>query len=175
MRSVRHSNPVPPTATPIPPEPNAVSYNAVNYAFAGPPTLPSGLTEITLTNVSDKLHMQQLIKLPDDMTIGDFMTVLAESAPEDPPPPGLESVGGVSVIAPEISATSSIDLEAGSYIMICFVADPKGVPHFALGMVLPLTVTPAADRRPRNLNRRSLWTWSTSALISRAPSPPDRR
>ncbi len=135
---------VPPTATPVPPpEPNAVAYSAVNYAFAGPATLPSGLTEITLTNVSDELHMQQLIKLPDDMTIGDFMTVLAESAPEDPPPPGIESAGGVSVIGPEISATTIIDLEAGNYIMICFVADPEGVPHFALGMLLPLTVTPA--------------------------------
>jgi hypothetical protein len=33
------------------------------------------------------------------------------------------------------------DLEPGEYVAICFVPDPEsGLPHFALGMLMPFTV-----------------------------------
>ncbi len=137
------ATPIPPTATPVPPEPNAVSYNAVNYAFAGPATLPSGLTEITLTNQGDELHHQQLIKLPEGMGPGDFLAGLEELLEAPEPPPGLEFAGGVSVLSPGASSTTTIDLAAGSYMMLCFLPNAEGIPHVALGMFLPLTVTPS--------------------------------
>ncbi len=135
MRGFSDVNPVPP------PEPNAVAYSAVNYAFAGPATLPSGLTEITLTNQGTELHHQQIIKLPEGLTTGDFFTLLEELPPDAPTPPGIELTGGVSVIGPGVSSTATLDLSVGNYMMLCFVPNAEGIPHVALGMALPLTVT----------------------------------
>ena len=70
-----------------PPEPNPVAYSAVNYAFAGPATLPSGLTEITLTNAGTELHHQQLMKLPVGWSPAGFMAALEELDEDAPPPP----------------------------------------------------------------------------------------
>ena len=35
----------------------------------------------------------------------------------------------------------TIDLDSGTYMMICFLPNAEGLPHFALGMALPITVT----------------------------------
>ena len=119
-----------PTATPVPPPaPNAVAYNAVNYAFAGPATLPSGLTEITLTNAGTELHHQQLIKLPGGMTPADFFAALEELGEGGEEPPGLEFRGGISVLSPGANATTTLGLDSGNYMMICFLPNPEGVPH----------------------------------------------
>ena len=125
----------------LPAEPNALQYSAVDYAFAGPASFPSGVTEITLSNQGTELHHQQLIKLPEGMTTGDFMTVLAELPPDAPPPPGIESLGGVSVLSPGVTGTVTLDLQVGNYMMVCFVPNAEGIPHVALGMALPITVT----------------------------------
>ena len=123
------------TSTSVPPpEPNAMAYNAVNYAFAGPATLHSGLTEITLTNQGAELHHQQLIKLPEGMTTGDFFTLFEQLPPGSPNPPGIESASGVGVIAPGGSGTAKLDLDPGNYMVLCFVPNAEGMPHVALGM-----------------------------------------
>lgn len=44
---------------------------------------------------------------------------------------------------PGISSTITLDLDPANSIMICFLPDPEGVPHFALRMALPITVTPS--------------------------------
>jgi uncharacterized cupredoxin-like copper-binding protein len=36
-----------------------------------------------------------------------------------------------------------VTLEAGNYVMLCFVPGPDGIPHVAKGMFRPLTVTAA--------------------------------
>ena len=36
-----------------------------------------------------------------------------------------------------------MNLEAGNYVMVCFISDANGVPHIALGMATKLTVTEA--------------------------------
>ncbi len=125
------STPPPPTSSPdsgfgLPAEPNAI--------FLTPSITP-------LTNQGTELHHQQLIKLPEGMTTGDFMAVLAELPPDAPPPPGVEMAGGVSVIAPGVTGTTTLDLMAGNYMMVCFVPNAEGIPHVALGMALPITVT----------------------------------
>ena len=33
-----------------------------------------------------------------------------------------------------------MNLEAGNYAWLCFVPNGEGVPHFALGMIAPMTV-----------------------------------
>jgi hypothetical protein len=100
------------------------------------------MTRMSLTNEGQELHHQQLIKLPEGTSSEDLMAAFAQG-PGAPPPPGIESAGGVSVLAPGGSGTATLNLQPGNYVMICFVPNGEGVPHFALGMATPLTVTEA--------------------------------
>ena len=34
----------------------------------------------------------------------------------------------------------TMNLEAGTYVLICFIPNPEGVPHIALGMAREFTV-----------------------------------
>jgi len=75
------------------------------------------------------------------MTTGDFFTLFEQLPPGAPNPPGIESAGGVGTIAPGSSSAATVDLDAGNYMMLCFIPNAEGIPHVALGMALPLTVT----------------------------------
>ncbi len=57
-----------------------------------------------------------------------------------PGPPPFTPVGGVQAILPGVSQTGTVNLDAGTYVLICFIPNAEGVPHFALGMVRELTV-----------------------------------
>jgi hypothetical protein len=100
------------------------------------------MTRISLTNEGQELHHQQLIKLPEGTSSEDLLAAFAQG-PGSPPPPGIVSAGGVSVLAPGGSGTATLNLQPGNYVMLCFVPNAEGVPHFALGMATPLTVTEA--------------------------------
>ena len=130
-----------PTATPVP-QINQVAFSAFDYGFSGPETIPAGMTNITLTNDGEDIHHQQLAKLPAGMTADDLIAAFS-SGEEGPPPPGVVPAGGVAVLGPGVTGSVALNLEPGNYELVCFVADPNGVPHFALGMAQALTVTEA--------------------------------
>ena len=77
------------------------------------------------------------------MTAEELLTALAEGGPEAPPPPGIKLAGGVAALGPGGQGSATINLAQGAYVMICFIPDQNGVPHFALGMSTPLIVTAA--------------------------------
>ena len=129
-----------PTATPVP-QINEVSMSAFDFGFRGPDSIPAGMTTLTLVNEGQDLHHQQLVKLPEGMTAEGFLTALAEGGPEAPPPPGVVFAGGVSVLGPGGQGSVTLNLAEGAYVVVCFLPGPEGVPHFALGMSTPLTVT----------------------------------
>ena len=132
-------------ATPTPtPQINQVSFNAFDYGYGRPSSIPAGMTTISMVNEGVELHHQQLIKLPEGMAGEDLLAALAQGPAAGPPPPGLKSAGGVSVLAPGGKGTVTVNLEQGNYLMICFIPDSEGVPHFARGMAMSLTVTEAA-------------------------------
>ena len=131
-----------PTSTPVP-QINQVSIEAFDYGFTSPDTIPAGMTTFTGVNAGQDLHHQQLISLAEGMSVEDLLTALAEGEPEGPPPPGVEPAGGVAALGPGVSGSVTMNLAPGNYVMVCFIADQNGVPHLALGMVSPLTVTAA--------------------------------
>ncbi len=100
------------------------------------------MTRMRLANEGQELHHQQLIKLPEGTSSDDLLAAFAQG-PGSPPPPGIESAAGVSVLAPGGSGTATLNLQPGNYVMLCFVPNAEGVPHFALGMAATLTVTEA--------------------------------
>ena len=131
-----------------PPQANEVTFTAVDtadgHAFQGPDSLPAGWTPIRFENdSSEEWHHMILIKLPEDLTAQGLIDALLAGGPETPPPPGLEFPGGPSVILPGGSASTTVNLEQGDHVLICFVSNDDGVPHFVSGLWKALTVTAA--------------------------------
>lgn len=115
----------------------------MDYGFQGPDTVSAGWTTLTLENQGEELHHLQLLRLPEGLTLDDLLAALAEGEAAGPPPPGLESAGGVGVLAPGGASTAQVNLEEGDYALVCFIPDANGVPHVALGMAQAFTVTAA--------------------------------
>jgi len=106
-------------------------------------TLEAGPVVVTLTNNGAEEHMAQLLRLRDGVDLDQFAT----EAPTDPTGQRAlelaEAFGGPTAVGPGDSRSSVQVLEAGDYILICFVPAADGQPHAAKGMVRPITVTPA--------------------------------
>lgn len=120
---------------------SAVTITATDFAFDSPAEVPAGLTTLRLVNQGPSIHHVQLVKLAEGKTVDDFMAALKAGGP---PPKWAVMAGGPN--PPERGDTSSttMDLEAGNYAMVCFVPSADGVPHLIKGMVRPLTVTPGS-------------------------------
>lgn len=120
--------------------PNVVTFHAKDFAFEGPAEIPAGMTTIKMVNDGPNLHHIDLVRLDSGKTMADFEHALTLP---DVPPSWAVFVGGPNAPNPGDTANATLDLKPGNYAMICFVDIPGGVPHFAKGMISPLTVTAA--------------------------------
>ena len=129
-----------------PPQPNEVAFTAIDtedgHRFKGPETLAAGWTTIRLVNESEGPHHLQLVKLPEGMTAEDMVNVAQKPGP---PPPGVEFLGGPGTLMAGGNGVATVNLEDGSYVLLCFEAHGDGAPHFARGLWKSLTVTAATD------------------------------
>jgi hypothetical protein len=130
---------------------NEVTFEAVDYGFKGPDTIPAGLTRVQIVNKGTDLHQVQLLRLTDGKTAEDFAAAV-KAAPFNPigpatTPAWLHYIGGPNGVIPGESATAVVTLEPGNYVLTCFIPNSKGVAHAAMGMVKPLKVTGAADSK----------------------------
>ncbi len=110
-----------------------------DMAFTAPASIPSGRTTFRFINDGPNLHHMQLLRLEEGKTIADFGAAMQGGAL----PPWATFVGGPNVSSDSAGSVATLDLEAGNYVLLCFIDTPDHVPHFAKGMVQPLTVTPA--------------------------------
>ncbi len=131
----------PPAATPAAPTPEILTVTASDYKFDAPDQIPAGMVTIRLVNRGPSLHHVQLLRLTEGKTAADFQAAVQKGGP----PPWALPAGGPN--PPEVGGTSEVrmPLEAGEYMMVCFIPDPAGVPHMAHGMVRPLRVVPATE------------------------------
>ena len=146
--------------------PPVVEVMAVDYAFAAPDTVRSGWTTVRMTNEGEEHHLFLLAQLPEDISYADFQNevvvpwdsirslVRAESV--DPSaartalkrlipdwyPGGLTPMGGVSLTAPGRTATTTLHLEPGTYVMECYLRTADRQFHLMRGMARRLVVTP---------------------------------
>ena len=129
-----------------PPQPNEVTFTAFDTGdghrsrFRGPEALAGGWTTIRLINESEWAHHLQLVKLPEGITAEDLV---AEAQKPGPPPAGVDFLGGPGTLLPGGEGVATVNLQVGSYSLLCFVAGGDGVPHFARGLWKSLTVTAA--------------------------------
>lgn len=121
-----------------------------DYAFTGLPTeLPAGERVWEITNAGPETHelvvFRQSPGVTFEMVLSGFgiaprATPTASAAP--PPGPPFVDVGGVTPMGAGVTNWAVLDLTPGAYFAICFVISPdRGrAPHFAFGMIQPLTI-----------------------------------
>jgi len=149
---------------------HAVTFEAVDYGFKGPDTLPAGLTSVRMVNRGLVLHHIQLIRLAVGENVGDI-----EAAFKTEPlklPAGARFVGGPNAVIPDDSATAIVDLEPGEYVLTCMIPDRKGIPHAAMGMVKALKVSgPAAAKAPEPKAAFQITTMDFSFAVDKPIAP----
>jgi len=121
---------------------NEVTFTAADFSFSGPDSIPAGLANVTIKNDGAELHHLQLLKLDTGKTAQDFIAELESGATALPA--WAKEYGGPNAPPPGGSASAIVNLEAGNYLLICFIPSADGVPHVAKVMLKPLTVTAAS-------------------------------
>lgn len=132
--------------------PHQMTIVAADYNFTAPDQVPAGLMTVHLVDNGSEMHHVAFVKLNDGKTMADVAQALKA---QGPPPAWMVDHGGVNPPRPGGGMASATQtLEPGNYALLCFIPSADGVPHFAKGMVRPLTVTassgpdaaaPAAD------------------------------
>lgn len=133
--------------TPAPTEPASATFTATEYSFEGPDTLEAGLTELELINAGQEPHHLQVVRLEAGHTYQELIEALQAGGPALPS--WAHEVGGPNAGFPgQLSGptTALVDLEPGTYALLCTIPDGQGTPHVAHGMAKELTVT--GDQAP---------------------------
>jgi hypothetical protein len=133
--------------------PTTVHIIAKDYSFDAPAQISAGLTTLHLMNQGKEVHQAQLIRLTEGKTFEDFMAALKAMKPGTPPPTWVVMEGGPNAATPGATSETTQLVEAGNYVLICFIPAADGIPHAMKGMVrglvvAPSTAAPAAESTP---------------------------
>lgn len=102
-----------------------------------------GFVKLTLDNQGAMDHHVMVLRVNDGATVEDALAALAEPSFE-PIFAVATSLGGPAA-GPGLTASVVVDLPAGSYVLICAIPGPDGMPHYQMGMQAVVEVTePAA-------------------------------
>jgi len=119
-----------------------VTVHAKDFAFDAPKTIAAGMTSFKLVNDGKELHQVQIMKLEQGKTFADLQAAMKNPGPTAPT--WLVGVGGPNAAAPGGTVETTLNLEAGNYVIACFIPSPSDlVPHMMKGMIQPLTVSAA--------------------------------
>jgi hypothetical protein len=90
---------------------------------------------VTVANVSDTIHFMNLVPVKAGTTDKQVQAYF-DSGVQTPPPFALQGPsGGSDVLSPGASLQLTYNLPAGTYVLLCFVADDvTGMPHAVMGM-----------------------------------------
>lgn len=125
-----------PAAEPTP----TTTLTLADYKFDFSTPLKSGENVIRVENAANQPHEVVLIKLAPGKTLKDFQAWLPVSD-KDPNIPGTPAGGVVGLVKGQ-HAFFTAKLDAGDYVLVCFLPDSKdGKPHFAHGMVQAFKIT----------------------------------
>lgn len=117
-----------------------VEITAVEYAFEGvPQTLPAGLASFALTNEGVEEHEMVVFKRNEGVN-EDLEQIM--QLPEEQQMEKL-TFTGVTFGGPGSTSYAAVDLEPGTYFLVCFVpvgGGEDGPPHFMEGMQHTITV-----------------------------------
>jgi plastocyanin len=114
------------------------SSSAGTFAFDMPAEIDGGLVNLTLDNVDNQPHELAMVKVADGTTPDQVSGWLAADGAPIPDFIQLKAAG-VGNAAPGQKATSTQDLEPGSYVYFCTFGDGDQV-HYKNGMLGAVTI-----------------------------------
>jgi hypothetical protein len=119
--------------------PREFTYTATDFAFAGPDSLPPGVTTLRMVNHGTQDHHMILGRVDDGKTLQDVMTYAAEHPGLEPP--YITWHGVANGVGPGQSDGATVDLPSGRYVLLCFLPDPTdGKDHMSKGMMKEVVV-----------------------------------
>ena len=103
--------------------------------FPAPDTWPAAGT-YTFANEDDTPHFMAMVPVQAGTTDDQVQAALNDPTLTGPPSFAADGPsGGNDVVSPGYSLQVAYDLPAGTYVLLCFVADEEtGMPHAAMGM-----------------------------------------
>ena len=117
-----------------------VTVKLSDYDFVFDKPLTAGTHTVRVDNAGPQPHEIVVAELAPGKSAADF--VKWETGGETGPLPANRWLGGVAGIDTGKSATFTVTLKAGNYLVICFWPDAKdGKPHFVHGMIKQITVS----------------------------------
>lgn len=117
---------------------DGLTVTGVDYAFdLSSSTLPAGETEVTFVNDGEEKHQLIMARFTEDAP--DIAELIKLPQKQSDKFIEEEINDGAKVIKPGDETNFTLDLEAGTYGMVCFVANDKG-PHAFQGMFNSFTV-----------------------------------
>ncbi len=140
---------------------NAIEVVTGTMDFKTVNEIPSGWNTFRYENKSTETHFFLLDKMPDGKTIKDDrdevipvfqkgMDLINAGKPDEAQAefgklpewiPGVVYSGGCGLVSPGQSCDVTLKLDPGYYVMECYVKNPAGVFHAAMGMTKELVVT----------------------------------
>jgi hypothetical protein len=127
--------------------PSVVTVKATDFKFDAPSSVPAGTITFRLENSGKEVHHLWLVQLLNGKTLADFQKAM-DSWTSGPMPSWVVDVGGPNEASTGVTADATLTLDAGSYVMVCYVPSPDGRPHVMKGMIKALSVTTAGATAP---------------------------
>ena len=103
-----------------------LTVTATEYRLDAPDTVPAGLTTLRLVTRGKLPHQMALLRIGGGKTFADFMTAIRQPGA---PAAWVSTAGGVNPPRPGGTAEVTMDLEPGTYAILCFLLAPDGVPQ----------------------------------------------
>jgi hypothetical protein len=127
---------------------NVLSIAASEYSFdlSGEPE--AGALTIQVENNGKEIHELAMSRLVGDSTIDDVRAALDASGPDEEADfdgileedAVIDDLGAALFPGASLSISGS-GIEPGSYVIMCFVPNAEGEPHFSLGMLNEFSIT----------------------------------
>lgn len=133
-------------------KPETLQVTAKEYSFTTAPSVKAGYVSVNLKNEGKEDHQAQFVRINDGVTPQQLQEAQANDPTGEKVLQLVTVKGGVNGIAPGAEQTVTSKLDAGNYLMLCFLSGPDGVPHVQKGMVSPFSVTgtaPSAAAEPK--------------------------
>ncbi|AVR44406.1 hypothetical protein C7S20_03555 [Christiangramia fulva] len=126
------------------PFPYIVNIKAIDYAFQMPKEIKSGWVTFKFENMGHEMHFAQMYKFPDNVTeegVLKFMANPSNEIFEKYIKGDITLIGGPGFHAPGQQSQYTIQIEPGTYGIVCNTRTKEGVPHADLGMYKYFKVT----------------------------------
>ena len=107
--------------------------------FGDPPHYQNGMT---FANKGQQFHHLIAVPMNEGATLDDVITALSSEDQSAEPPVDFEKEQDLAVTGPGEAQSVTLNLEAGSYVFLCFLSDREGgPPHFTKGMVQQVDIS----------------------------------